>query len=188
MKKDNEFSRYVHIADITGSGRISRHRIEADEAECAALAARFSIVSIEKLIADISVTRLNDKIRYQVTGKLMADVTQESVTSGEEVAEHVEEEFEAWFSDNTKIALFENARNRRKEDDNFGEIEMRDEKDEPETIINGMIDIGEVTAQFLGLALNPYPHAQGEVPRDYIENVDKEENPFAVLASLKRKE
>ena len=188
MSKENEFYRPVKIADFSGAKKISEHHIEADEAERAALALRFGIVGVDKLVADVTVTRAGDKIRYHVTGELTADVTQESVTTAEHVVDHIHETFDAWFADNAGVALFENARRRHAEDDNGGEIEMRDEKDDPESIIDGIIDIGEVTAQFLGLALNPYPHAQGETPRDYIESEEKKENPFAVLASLKTKE
>lgn len=188
MTKQNEFTRHVKIAEITGANKTVRQRIEADESERAALAARFDIVSVDRLVADIAVTRAGDKVRYHVTGTLTADVTQESVSGGTTVPDHIEEEFEAWFADTTSVALFDKAKRGKVEEDIGGEIEMRDEKDDPESVIDGMIDIGEVAAQFMGLALNPYPRSDGENPQDYIENEGKSENPFAVLAALKTKE
>ena len=44
--------------------------------------------------------------------------------------------------------------------------------------------IWEVTAQFLGLAINPYPKAEDVDNGDHIESTDEDKpNPFAKLAA-----
>ena len=69
------------------------------------------------------------------------------------------------------------------------EHEIRPEEEDPETIHSGVLDMGEVVAQFLGLAIDPYPKAEDVGDKDYIETKPSDKpNPFAKLASLKTKE
>ena len=66
------------------------------------------------------------------------------------------------------------------------EHEIRSEEDDPEKIVNGMLDVGEVVSQFFGLGLDIYPRgeSEGEGTGDYIESGEEEakDNPFAKLA------
>lgn len=185
MVKENEFSRQIKIENVDRSKE--PHSIEADSNERESLAERFEISAVHSLSADVNIKRMGDKVTYHVYGKLSAEVEQESVVSGEAVLSAIAEDFEAWFIDGD-VASFEKAQKRRGEEDSHGEIEILDEKDDPERIIGGMIDIGEVVAQFMALALNPYPHNEGEDVGDYIESKEEKPNPFAALASLKSKE
>ena len=58
-----------------------------------------------------------------------------------------------------------------------------EEDDLPDPIVNGRIDIGAVTAEFLALGLDPYPR-KPEVDFAYQEDSGRE-NPFAALARIK---
>jgi hypothetical protein len=58
-----------------------------------------------------------------------------------------------------------------------------DEEDLPDPIVNGKVDVGAVTAEFLSLGLDPYPRKPDSDFR-YEEDAGKE-NPFAALAKLK---
>ena len=62
-------------------------------------------------------------------------------------------------------------------------------KANPEAIIDGYIDAGELVTQYLSLALNPYPHAEGvkyELGDDNEEAIKpKLDNPFAALKEWK---
>lgn len=65
------------------------------------------------------------------------------------------------------------------------DIEVRlNEDDPPEPIIDGVIDLGAVTLEFLALALDPYPRKPG-VSFDAPAADDASESPFAALAKLK---
>jgi len=71
------------------------------------------------------------------------------------------------------------------------------EEDIPEPMFNGRIDIGELAAQHLSLALDPYPHAEGVEFEGFGEADEDEDgddpdepekpNPFAALERLKRR-
>jgi uncharacterized metal-binding protein YceD (DUF177 family) len=62
------------------------------------------------------------------------------------------------------------------------------EDEEPEVISGGAIDLGEIAAEALALALDPYPRRPGEVFRDETGQGGEEhrpDSPFAVLSRLK---
>lgn len=182
----NEFSRHIRIDHIDGKDK--RERIEADALECAALAKRFGIISVDSLVADVVVAREGDRMTYHVTGNLRADVIQACVVGGEKVSSKITEDFEAWFIDQTYVANFKKVKDRKEREESSDEIEMTEEKDDPEQISDGKIDIGEVVAQYLGLSLDPYPRANSLGHGDYIEVKEgKRPNPFAVLADMDAK-
>ena len=47
------------------------------------------------------------------------------------------------------------------------------------------IDLGELTAQYLSLSLNPYPRAPDSDASKILEKFQDKENPFAILEKLK---
>ena len=61
---------------------------------------------------------------------------------------------------------------------------MEDEEVEP--IVNGIIDIGELVSQNLGISLDPYPRKPvlEYVEAEYGEAAETAPNPFAKLATL----
>jgi len=171
---DPEFSRPLQLDNIDRKG--TSKTIEATTDECAALSKRFDLESIEALNADIKIK--SNGMTYHVTGVITGKVNQISVISGNPVPTDINQDIDAYFIDESKVVAFD----KPKED----EYELRDEKDDPEKITDGLIDLGEVTAQFLGLALDDYPRAEGEDNGDYIEvkPEDAKPNPFAVLKDM----
>jgi uncharacterized metal-binding protein YceD (DUF177 family) len=183
-----EFSRvvradHVHRSPVTET-------IEAGEDERRALALRFELESIERLTATVSLQSVRGGQMVQVTGQLEADVVQTCVVTLEPVPAHVSESFSALFAPPHLI-----------EDTDDEEIDLEallSDEDLPEPMENGRIDIGELTAQHLSLALDPYPHAEGVEFAGYSENEEEGEsapkaeppekpNPFAALERLKRR-
>ena len=63
--------------------------LEANEAERAALAERFAIVSIERLVADATLT--SDGEAIDADGSLEADIVQTCAVSGDELAVEIRE-------------------------------------------------------------------------------------------------
>jgi uncharacterized metal-binding protein YceD (DUF177 family) len=167
-----EFSRFVE-ADSVGTHRMER-RISANPEERAALARRFSLVGIERLEAVFSLKRAGGGVIH-VTGAFEAEVTQSCVVTLAPVPAQIAETFTADFADED--------RRRPAEPDLDFEAE-----DPPEPIRNGHIDLGELAAAQLALALDPYPRAPGAViPAQYSpdpeadQGTDRPVNPFSIL-------
>ena len=174
---DIEFSRPLKLDHIDRKG--TKKSIEANTDECIALSKRFDLDSIDTLKADFDIKPSG--LAYHVTGSLNAKANQISVISGDIIPTAINADIDTYLTDKTNIVDFD----QQKED----EYEIKDEKDDPESIQNGEIDLGEIAAQFLGLSLDDYPRAEGEETGDYIEvkPEDAKPNPFAVLKDLKTK-
>ncbi|WP_435539226.1 YceD family protein [Azospirillum sp. ST 5-10] len=174
-----EFSRLV-VADRMPRDEVVEE-IAATEAERRALAARFELEAIDRLEATVRLRRTGgDMVR--VTGELRADVVQTCVVTLEPVRNAVAERFEALFAPESLVP----------EDGDEVEIDFDAaalDEDVPEAMDRGRIDIGELVAQHLSLALDPYPRAPGVALPDAGEEeapADAKPNPFAVLERLKR--
>lgn len=168
---------------------------QADERQRAQLAKRYNIMSIESLSGTAALTRETDGMTIAVKGHFSADVTQACVTTLEPVPDHIEEDFEGYYLDESQATSFLRAKKRKAEIDandlplEEDESVVADERDEPDAVLGGMIDLGELVAQYLSLALNPYPHSEkalAEGPVGIIEAPEKA-SPFAVLKDIKGK-
>ncbi|WP_448203470.1 YceD family protein [Azospirillum sp. sgz302134] len=181
-----EFSRIVRADAVHRDDEVVQ-TIEATESERKALAERFELEAIDRLTATVRLRSVRGGQMVRVAGELEADVVQTCVVTLEPVPAHVTESFGALFAPESMIP---------KDED---EIEIDPniaEEDLPEPMVNGRIDIGELAAQHLSLALDPYPHAEGIEFTGYSEGEDEEEevekaepekpNPFAALERLKR--
>ena len=78
-----EFSRRVKLDEISAAP--GRHSIAANEAERRLLAERFALPAIERLEAEIDVSREAAGVRAK--GRVRAAVTQECVVSGQPVGQ-----------------------------------------------------------------------------------------------------
>ena len=138
--------------------------IEATPAEAASLAADFRIPAIRDLVARLQWS--GTPARLVITGIVTAVVTQVCVVSLEPFESQVSEPVEIVFSDE--------APERTQADE---------ETDLPDPIVGGRIDLGQVAAEFLALALDPYPRKAGVA----FEPPEAEaEGPLSALRSLKR--
>ncbi len=139
-------------------------RLEATADECAALARRFGIVSIESLRADL-VLRPEPDGAVQVTGRLVAALTQSCVVSFEPVAQQVTEP--------VAFRLLPAGREPADGPDEIDEIPTE----------GGVADLGEAIAEQLALALDPYPRApDAALPAE----AQDDGRPFRSLATLRR--
>ena len=176
-----EFSRLVPV-DRLEQGEVIEE-ISAREGECCALAARFDLVAIGGLRAELSLRRIESGPIVRVEGRLVAEVVQVCVVSLEPVANRVEEAFSLLYAPAGHI------RPQRRGGEEGGE----DGSEWPEPIEQGSIDIGEAVAQQLALALDPYPRQPGVRLEDVIGTFGGARpdapaaNPFAVLARLAKR-
>lgn len=178
-----EFSRIVAV-DRLDQGEVVEE-ISAGAQERLALAARFDLVALDSLSAQVSLRRIGRGPVVRVEGRLSADVVQNCVVSLEPVHNRVEEDF---------VLLY------APEGSGGGQGHVLEEgfdladDDWPEPLEEGRIDIGEAVAQQLALALDPYPRKPGVRLEDVIgrhEGVGTDEppaSPFAALARLSRRD
>ncbi len=177
-----EFSRPVQ-ADSIGHEAVQRE-IEATPEECAALARRLDLEAIGSLRASLRLRRARGGQMVRIEGRMHAEVVQTSVVSLDPVPNTVEEEFAALFAPPELVPE--------------GGLELDLDpyaEDDPEPIENGRIDLGELTAQHLSLALDPYPRLPGEEADEGGEaeggsaqpepQTEERRQPFASLARLK---
>jgi hypothetical protein len=167
--------------------------IEASEEECENLSRRLGIERLEDLRADITLQHVKGGM-IQALGTVRAKVIQNCVVSLAPVETEVEEQFEGWFGDENTAVSFARAKSDREAKKANMEVEILEESVDPEPIVSGRVDIGELTTQHLSLAIDPYPHAPGV---KYELGVDtKDENapgaslrksPFEALKDWKEK-
>jgi len=186
-----EWSFPVAVEKLTAEPKI--FHIEASEQERADLARRFGIVSVEDAKADITLQRVRGGVIHAM-GTIHAQVTQSCVVSLAPVPATIQDEFEGWFGDDTSAVSFARAKSEREAKKSNMETEMLEESVDPEPIINGKIDIGELAAQHLSLMLDPYPHAPGvkyelgvDTKEESAEGASLRKNPFEALKDWKEK-
>ncbi|MDB5492475.1 MAG: hypothetical protein JWO78_2324 [Micavibrio sp.] len=169
-------------------------KIKAGEADLKLVAKRLDIPLVDSLSAEIVLQRApNNKAVVQVTGLLKADVVQSCVVTGAPVKNYIEEEFEGWYSDPTAYASITKARHEKAGKGTDVEVPILDEREDPEPMVNGKIDLGDLVCQYLSLGLDPYPRAHG-VKAPELTEIQQEEisatrrNPFEALKDWKGKE
>jgi uncharacterized metal-binding protein YceD (DUF177 family) len=169
-----EFSRLLAVEGIIPD-KVRTEIIEATAEECVALAERFDLRELSGFRARVNIRRVAGGTAVKLDGTLEADVVQACVVSLQDVHGHVEARFETYFTED---------KGNLKDDAEFG---AEDDEDAPEMAVNGMIDLGEVAAQYLSLELDPYPRAPGvSLAAQLAEaGMDAKNRPFQVLEGLR---
>lgn len=171
-----EFSRPLAIEDIGHDGAVLT--LEATAEERRRLAERFGLLALDSLTADLTVTRGASGIPIRVRGRLHASVVQECVVSLEPVNSEINELIDVEYA---PVA-----------EDEPEEGFSLDEPDPPEPLEGDTLELGELVAQHLSLALDPYPRKEGAAAPEWEAggaqgDENEAENPFSVLAELQKK-
>lgn len=169
-----EFSRMVKIEEITAQG-IER-AIEASVAERTALAERLGILAVHELTGVFRVWPT--ELGLELDGHLEGVVEQSCVVTLEPVKTEVASDFAVRYIS----PHIEAAGQAGEELDPLGE--------DIEPLPADAIDIGELAAQYLSLAIDPYPRKSGaEVKHPMVldeePSASSRPNPFAVLKKLR---
>jgi uncharacterized metal-binding protein YceD (DUF177 family) len=166
-----EFSRPHRIDTIGADGRSIR--VEADAAERTALAKRFDLVAIDRLEADLSLSRNGDLVFAK--GRIGAQVTQSCVATGEPVEAVIDEPFDILFSPAPSPA--------------DEEIELSASECDTVFYSGGAIDLGEAVAETLSLSLDPWPRSpEAEAAlKEAGVKAEEEAGKFGALAGLRDK-
>ncbi|MGB0631887.1 MAG: YceD family protein [Alphaproteobacteria bacterium] len=175
-----EFTRIFDLEELDDAPR--QIDLTASDDERALLAKRFDQQSIGRLTANLVLVWLEPGKVLSVSGRFEADVVQTCVVSLESVPASLDEEINLIFATNIE--------------------ESADivDPDEAEPLEGEAIDLGELVAEELSLALDPYPRRPDIDPRSIdlgpgvslisegeAEKGAERANPFEVLAALKPK-
>ena len=163
MSSAPEFSRPLRAHEIGGT--VKRLVLEAGAAECAALAARFDLVSLAQLTATLEIKREVRGIR--VVGQVHGQGEQACVASAEPVPFQVTERIDLLLAEPPTGG---------------GEIELAADELDVEPFTGDVIDLGEIAAQAFALGLDPYLRLPGSVAGIISEDeATALRSPFAVL-------
>lgn len=173
-----EFSHRVTRDDIPHDGLTVE--LSADAAERAALAERFDLIALQSLHARFAVKAVAGGPMLRVEGVVEGAALQRCVLTLEPVPAAIREEVAVDFVPPGAVPT-------------GLEIGLEDE-DPPEPLEDGGVDLGELAAQVFGVALDPFPRAEGAVlarpdPREGEPGgvgwtVNQPSGPFAGLAAL----
>jgi uncharacterized protein DUF177 involved in 23S rRNA accumulation len=146
--------------------------LEADAPTRAAVAAAAAVNEVPRLAASFDLAR-HGREGMHVVGTVFAQVLQTCVVTLDPVENQIEEGIDIVFAAPTALGPAAN------------EVNLGAEAVEPpETLIDGVVDLGAVATEFLMLAIDPYPRKPGAV-FEPPQNADAGSHPFAALAALR---
>ena len=164
----SEFSRLLKTEDIAALPL--QREVRATKEECRALARRFHLEALEHLAAQLRASAWN-RGGVRVEGELKAQVLQRCVVSLEPMPQGIDKRFVSFFTP----------------PDALDEVSMENlpvEVEAPEVIEAQGVDLGELVAQQLSLALDPYPHLPDARLPDFATAKPSSASPFADLSHL----
>ncbi|MAS87338.1 MAG: hypothetical protein CMH30_05105 [Micavibrio sp.] len=186
--KEPEFSYMVDVDDLPPHSTLT---IEATKEQCEALVSRFNVVSVESVKAVLDL-HYSNSVRLHVKGVVEAHLTQNCVVTLEPINTTVKEEFDAFFMKKTEAVSFAKAKRDRIVENQDPEAPFLDEEEDPEAIVDGMVDVGELATQYVCLGIDPYPRKEGakheltDEDKDIERKTSRRENPFAKLEAMKK--
>ncbi len=147
------FSRPVSVSSVPAAGL--NVQVESLPEERLAIASEFKLPALNASRAEYRLTGTPQRVK--VKGRVMAEIEQICVVSLEPFETILDEVVEVTFA--TADAMPQDKHG----DETFLDL--------PDEIVNGQIDLGILTMEFLSLGLDPYPRKPGV---DFEEPVDKE--------------
>lgn len=167
-----EFSYPLKIDEL-GQGE-QTYSLRADKDQLEWLKEILQVPAVNSFKADMKLRFQKKKGLLNVTGKVQANLSLVSVISLEEFNKDYMADFSVVYDTNAK----------------YDDIYQDDEDinlDVPDIVINGKIDLGDIAIEQLALVLEDHPRQEGEEFDSVIEdNTSISNNPFAVLAKLKK--
>ena len=142
-----ELSREMSFEDLTSE--LTEFRFEGSDDECRALAERLGILVLHQVKVTGVVGHVTAGGDIDLSGYIQAVLEQNCSITLEPIREDLKTSFNIRFSDCIS------------EDSPIGQIEeeLGDRSFEP--MPAGPVDIGEIAAQYLSLAINPFPRTSG---------------------------
>jgi uncharacterized metal-binding protein YceD (DUF177 family) len=159
--------------------------ISASDSERSALAKRFGFLGLPAFAAWVTLDRRPGG-QVVVEGRLRGKIIQACILTLDPVNQDLDEAFRLVF----KQGLTE------EKDPESGEALVSAQVDAPEPLPGNLLDIGEIVAEQLSLAADPYPRKHGVKLEDVLPKPHKDgrhvphearRHPFAGLAALRDK-
>lgn len=171
-----EFSRPLALDRVSTTQH--REEIAPTDKERVALAERFGLVSLDRMSARFTLKRVRKDL-VRAKGHVTAELVQACVVTLDPIPARIDEKFEVDFLEGAHPAATD--------------VELDVEGAEaPEPVPTGWVDLGELAAEQLGLAIDPYPRKpDAAVPAEWAADPATElppapgPNPFAALEKLK---
>jgi uncharacterized metal-binding protein YceD (DUF177 family) len=166
---------FVHVFKLDQVGQGMRVDLYASDSDCADVARRLGLVSLDRLEAHVVLTRNGDKVHAE--GRVLASLGQSCVVTGEPVSAAVDEAFAVDFLPEPKAG--------QANDD----VELGAEDCDIMFHDGASIDLAAAVVDSLALALDPYPRSAGAEASLKEAGVISEEEagPFAALGALRDK-
>lgn len=178
-----EFTRPIRVTSLPAEGL--RFREAATPEECAALAARWQVLTVKRFAVEGRIER--DGEGWRLRAKALTRVTQPCAVTLEPVDQIIEEPFAILYLPDAA------------DPDEMLDLDI--EAEDPPEPLGRNIDPGEAAVQIAALAIDPYPRAagagaenadrapwaaapEGQTP---LTDEDARPKPFAGLAALKAK-
>ena len=159
--------------------------ITPTDSERAALAKRFGFLGLPAFSARVTVDRqIGDQV--VVEGRMRGKIVQACILTLDPVTQELDEAFRLVFQSNLD----------EERDPESGEALVSAQPDSPEPLTDPHLDVGEIVAEQLSLAADPYPRRPGVKLEDVLpkprsgimpDKTEQKRHPFAGLAALRDK-
>lgn len=161
----------VAVDDIPQTG--AHFNLSADERIRAELAKMAGLLALLRLQASFDVNR-HGRDGLHVVGEVSATIGQTCVVTLEPMESELRERVELLFIPPAVDSVTGES-----------EVTMRlDEREPPDTLSDGAVDLGAVATEFLLLGIDAYPRKPGATFK-FASAGDPESHPFAALSALK---
>ncbi len=183
-KRKSEIERIIDIDRMGASGSTALD-IAASESERSALAKRFGFLGLPAFSTRVTVDRRPGG-RVVLEGRLRGKIVQACILTLEPVTQDLDETFRIVFKQDLE----------EERDPESGEALVSPQIDAPEPLTGNLLDVGEIVAEQLSLAADPYPRRPGAKLEDVLPKLRRDDrparreqrrHPFAGLAALKDK-
>ncbi len=170
-KAGSPWSMKVAIDEITETG--AHFNLSADERIRAELTEIAGLRALPQLEASFEVNR-HGRDGLRVVGEVSATIRQTCVVTLEAMVNELRESVDLLFVPPNAGSIAEQS-----------DVTMRvDEREPPDTLSDGAVDLGAVATEFLLLGIDPYPRKPGAT-FEVASAGDPESHPFAALLALK---
>src|SRR6185312_16285836 len=183
IEQKSEIERIVDIDRMAPNG--TALEIAASESERAALVKRFGFLGLPAFSARVTVDRRPGG-QIVVEGRLRGRIVQACVLTLDPVTQDLDDTFRIVF----KADMADDR------DPESGEAVLNSQADAPEPLTGNVLDVGEIVAEQLSLAADPYPRRPGAKLEDVLPKprnggrsgrAEQRRHPFAGLAALRDK-
>ncbi|MBS4773357.1 MAG: DUF177 domain-containing protein [Proteobacteria bacterium] len=170
----NLFSYPLVVDELTPSAK--KYHLAARKEELPYITEILKVPAVKSLAADINVKYNKKEHLIKVWGKAEASIEQTSVISLENFIKDYSAEFQILYD--TELTPKD-----------LQEMEVEIDDDLPDPVIGGQINLADIAMEQIALVLDDFPRQEGETfefQAEFDEETTQAQNPFAVLAKLKK--